>query len=289
MAYETGGVPNVPLEDVQEVSDYVAAMNYGLEKLKEIPISIRLLKEVHGVLLRKGRGSNQQPGELRRTQNWIGGTRPGNAVFVPPPVDHLIECLGDLETFLHTDRLQIPVLIKAALAHAQFETIHPFLDGNGRLGRLLITLLLCAEGALREPMLYLSLYFKGHREEYYQLLQAVRLTGDWEAWVRFFLNAVTETASQAAATARSLTALAVQDGQRIRGIGKAAGSVLRVHQLLQRQPLISVGKASQELGLSVPTVTSSLKHLEKLRVVQEITGRKSGRLYAYAEYLGLLQ
>jgi Fic family protein len=202
MLYEMEGVAGVPLDDVQEVSNYVAAMNYGLKRLETLPISLRLLKEIHGVLLSKGRGSRKEPGEFRTSQNWIGGSRPGNALFVPPPPEQVLECLGALEKFLHDDPDKTPLLIKAALAHVQFETIHPFLDGNGRLGRLLITFLFCAEGVLREPLLYLSLYFKRHRSQYYELLQAVRLTGDWEAWLRFFLTGVEETANQAAQTAR---------------------------------------------------------------------------------------
>jgi Fic family protein len=190
LLFEKEGLAGVPLDDVREVSNYVAAMNYGLERLKDLPLSSRLLREIHKVLLAKGRGNEKEPGEFRRSQNWVGGSRPGNAVFVPPPPDQLGECFGALEKFLHNDPVKTPLLIKAALAHVQFETIHPFLDGNGRLGRLLITFLFCAEGALREPLLYLSLYFKQHRQQYYDLLQSVRLNGDWEAWLRFFLTGV---------------------------------------------------------------------------------------------------
>jgi Fic family protein len=240
------------------------------------------------VLLAKGRGSQQEPGEFRSSQNWIGGTRPGNATFVPPPAEHLLECLGALEKFLHNEPVKTPLLIKAALAHVQFETIHPFLDGNGRIGRLLITLLLCAENALREPLLYLSLYFKQHRERYYDLLQSVRLTGNWEVWLQFFLNGIVETANQAAQTAKSLTALAATDEKRVQAIGKAAGSALRVHRLLQRQPIMSIASASSELNLSAPTVTGAFQHLEKLGLVRETTGRKYGRLYSYDAYLKIL-
>jgi Fic family protein len=198
------------------------------------------------------------------------------------------ECFGALEKFLHNDPVKTPLLIKAALAHVQFETIHPFLDGNGRLGRLLITFLFCAEGALREPLLYLSLYFKQHRQQYYDLLQSVRLNGDWEAWLRFFLTGVEETANQAATTARSLMQLAAADEKRIQTIGKAAGSALRVHRLLQTQPIISVATASNELHLTTPTITAALGHLQKLDIVTETTGRNYGRLYAYAGYLKIL-
>jgi Fic family protein len=288
LLFEMEGVAGVPLNDVQEVSSYVAAMNFGLKRLAELPLSLRLLKEIHGVLLAKGRGSKKEPGEFRRSQNWVGGTRPGNAVYVPLPPDQLIECLGPLEKFMHNDPVKTPLLIKAALAHVQFETIHPFLDGNGRLGRLLITFLFCAEGALHEPLLYLSLYFKQHRQQYYDLLQSVRLTGDWEAWLRFFITGVEETANQAAQTARALMNLAAADEKRVQAIGKPAGSALRVHRLLQAQPIISIASASSELTLTVPTVTASLRHLEKLGIVHETTGRNYGRLYAYAKYLKIL-
>ena len=187
LLYEIEEVPGVPLDDVQEVSRYVAALNHGLARLKNgFPLSLRLIREIHKVLLSGGRGSEREPGEFRRSQNWIGGTRPGNALFVPPPPIEVMPCLGDLENFLHDRPERTPVLIKAALSHVQFERIHPFLDGNGRLGRLLITILLCAEGALSEPLLYLSLYFKTHRQVYYDLLQQVRFEGDWEEWLRFF-------------------------------------------------------------------------------------------------------
>lgn len=288
LLFEMEGVAGVPLNDVQEVSSYVAAMNFGLKRLAELPLSLRLLKEIHGVLLAKGRGSKKEPGEFRRSQNWVGGTRPGNAVYVPPPPDQLIECLGPLEKFMHNDPVKTPLLIKAALAHVQFETIHPFLDGNGRLGRLLITFLFCAEGALHEPLLYLSLYFKQHRQQYYDLLQSVRLTGDWEDWLRFFITGVEVTANQAAQTARALMNLAAADEKRVQAIGKPAGSALRVHRLLQAQPIISIASASSKLSLTAPTVTASLRHLEKLGIVHETTGRNYGRLYAYAKYLKIL-
>ena len=195
LLFELNMEPGVPLDDVREVSNYVAALDYGLKRLAEgFPLSLRLIKEMHGVLLYKGRGSNQTPGEFRRTQSWIGGTRPGNAAFVPPPADKVLECMSKLELFLHDQPQSTPGLLKAALAHVQFETIHPFLDGNGRLGRLLITLLLCEQKMLREPMLYLSLYFKSHRQYYYELLNGVRLSGNWEAWLDFFADATESSA-----------------------------------------------------------------------------------------------
>jgi Fic family protein len=290
LLFEVEGTASVPLDDVQEVSRYTAAMNHGLERLKELPLSLGLIKEIHGVLMAKGSGGNADipVGEFRSSQNWIGGTRPDNAIFVPPPPEHLMGCLVSLLEFLHNQPVKTPLLIKAALAHVQFETIHPFLHGNGRMGRLLITLLLCAENALREPLLYLSLYFKQQRERYYELLQSVRLTGNWEVWLQFFLNGVVETANQAAQTAKSLMALAAADEKRVQAIGKAAGSALRVHRLLQRQPIMSITSASNELNLSAPTVTGALRHLENLGIVRETTGRKHGRLYSYEAYLKLL-
>lgn len=288
LLFENDAAPGVPIEDVQEVSNYVAAMNHGLRRLKELPLSLRLIKEIHSILLSKGRGSKKEPGEFRRSQNWVGGTRPGNAVYVPPPPDALIECLGAWEKFLHGKPGGTPTLIKAALAHVQFETIHPFLDGNGRLGRLLITLLLCAEGTLQQPLLYLSLYFKDHRRRYYDLLQIVRLRGDWEAWLRFFATGICETARQAAETARALTALAAEDQKRIAGIGRAAASARRVHQMLQAKPLVSVANASKELGLSFPTVSAALKRLHAMGIVREVTGGSYARIYAYARYLEIL-
>jgi Fic family protein len=207
--HESHLAPGVPIDDVQEVSNYVAAMSYGLRRIRKdgFPLSLRLIKEIHAVLMAKGRGSHQAPGEFRRSQNWIGGTRPGNAVYVPPPWEQVIDCMGNLEKFLHDQPRRTPVLVKAALAHVQFETIHPFLDGNGRLGRLLITLILCAEGALQEPLLYLSLYFKQHRQTYYELLQEVRLQGQWLRWLRFFLEGIRDTAQQAVDTAKAILAL----------------------------------------------------------------------------------
>jgi Fic family protein len=195
LLYENDEAPGVPLEDVEEVSSYVAAVNHGLKRLREgFPLSLRLIREIHEVLLSTGRGSDKTPGEFRRSQNWVGGSRPGNVLFVPPPPERVMECMSALEKFLHDDPVRMPALIKVALTHVQFESIHPFLDGNGRLGRLLITFLLCVEGALSQPILYLSLYFKSHRQDYYDLLQKVREEGDWESWGRFFLNSVLETA-----------------------------------------------------------------------------------------------
>lgn len=290
LLFEADELPHAPIDDVEEVSSYVAALNHGLRRLRtdNFPLSLRLIKEIHGVLLRSGRGSTKQPGEFRQSQNWIGGTRPGNATFVPPPPHLVMQCLDQLERFFHAEHQGIPLLIKAALAHVQFETIHPFLDGNGRLGRLLITFLLCEAGALKEPVLYLSLYFKTHRKRYYELLQSVRETGDWESWIIFFLEGVVETATQATDTARQLLELFEKDRRAISVLGRPAASTLRVHELLQKRPLLSVPATTKELGLSKPTVAKAMEHLEKLGIVREITAKQRRRVYAYVRYLDIL-
>ena len=289
LLHESEEVPGVPLDDVQEVSHYVAAMNHGLKRLREgFPLSLRLLREIHEILLSKGRGSGKNPGEFRHTQNWIGGTSPSDAIYVPPPPDKVVECMNELEGFLHDSSSRTPALIKAALAHAQFESIHPFLDGNGRLGRLLITFLLCAEDALSEPMLYLSLYFKKHRQAYYDALQRVRTNGDWENWLSFFLEGVSETATQASETAKNILHLFRKDRERIEALGRQAGSSLRVHDLLQKKPLVSIQNASKSLKLSVPTVTAAVAQLQDLKILNELTGRQRNRLFVYKKYLAIL-
>ncbi len=289
LLFELEMEPGVPLDDVREVSNYVAALDYGLKRLADgFPLSLRLIKEMHSVLLSKGRGSNQTPGEFRRTQNWIGGTRPGNAVFVPPPADKVLECMGKLELFLHDQPEPTPALLNAALAHVQFETIHPFLDGNGRLGRLLITLLLCEQKMLREPMLYLSLYFKTHRQYYYYLLNEIRLSGNWEAWLDFFAEAVIVTATQAVDTARQLIDLANKDRDRISGLGRAAASTLRVHRAMMGRPITASGWLVKKTGITPATVNKCLGHLERLGIVRELTSRKRDRVFSYAGYLEIM-
>lgn len=289
LLYELEETPGVPLDDVQEVSSYVAALNHGLTRIREgFPLSLRLLREIHGILLATGRGADKSPGEFRRSQNWLGGSRPGNAVFVPPPPERLMDCLGPFEYFLHDEPEPMPSLIKAALAHVQFETIHPFLDGNGRLGRMLITLLLCHDKVLQEPSLYLSLYFKVHRADYYDHLQRVRTEGDWESWLKFFLTGVTETAAEATDAAQKLWALFDEDRRRIQEQGKISATALRVHDLLQRRPIISITAACKELELTHPAVNKSLRKLEEMGIVQEITGRQRNRLYLYEAYMAIL-
>lgn len=287
--FENEEAPGVPLEDVREVSNYVAALTYGLDRLRNgFPLSLRLLREIHGVLLYQGRGSEKEPGEFRESQNWIGGTRPGNALFVPPPPGLVLECMGQLENFLHEERPELPLIIRTGLAHVQFETIHPFLDGNGRLGRLLITFLLCAGGALQEPILYLSLFFKTHRQAYYDHLMNVRTKGDWEGWMEFFLEGVKESSTQAVAAARRIIALMESDRRKIERIGRPSASVLRVHQCIQTHPIVSIAAVAEKVGTSFPTASAAVEHLSRLGILREISGRRRNRLFVYGEYLDIL-
>jgi Fic family protein len=289
MLFELDEQPGVPVEDAREVSRYVAALEHGLKRLHGgFPLSLRLIREVHKVLLGHGRGAKLAPGEFRRSQVWIGGTRPGNAVFVPPPANEVDECLKHFERFLHDRPEPTPPLVKAALAHVQFETIHPFLDGNGRVGRLLIALQLAADGLLREPLLYLSLHFKAHRQTYYELLNGVRLSGEWETWLEFFADAVVASATQAATSARRLLELASADGRRIEGLGRAAGSALAIHRVMQRRPIATAASLVAATGLTPATVNKSLAHLERVGVVTELTRKQRGRVFSYARYVDIL-
>jgi Fic family protein len=288
LLFESRQVPGVPLNDVQEVSSHVAALEFGLKKLRQdFPMSLRLMKDIHRVLLSKGRGENKEPGEFRKSQNWIGGTRPGNAVYVPPPRDEVVPLMGQLEKFYHEER-GLPLLVKAALMHVQFESVHPFLDGNGRLGRLLITLMLVGDGVLVEPLLYLSLYFKQNREAYYELLQKVRVEGDWEEWLTFFFTAVLETAQQAVNTAHQVLKLFARDRARIEKLGRIRGSGVLLHNLLQQRPYLSIPAASRELHLSQPAVTKAMKALEQLGIVKESSGRAWKRVFVYSTYLRIM-
>ena len=289
LLFESDEAPGAPIEDVQEVSNYVAALHHGLERLRGgFPLSLRLIREIHAVLLAKGRGSGKEPGEFRRSQNWIGGTRPGNAAYVPPPAGRVMECMGELEKFLHEDHRELPPLIKAGLVHVQFETIHPFPDGNGRLGRLLITFLLCAAGALQEPILYLSLFFKSHRQIYYDLLTRVREAGDWEAWLEFFLEGVRETSEQAVGAARRILALLDSDRQKIEALGRPAASVLGVFQHAQTSPIFSIQSAAKGAGVSFPTASQDVAYMQKLGILREITKKRRHRLFVYDAYLKIL-
>jgi Fic family protein len=289
LLFEAEGSPGVPLDDVREVSNYVAALELGIARMREgLPLSLRLIREIHAVLLRDGRGASKSPGEFRRSQNWIGGTRPGNARHVPPPPDLVPDCMGTLEKFLHGQPVAVPVLIRAALAHVQFETIHPFLDGNGRLGRLLIVFLLHAEGVLRQPLLYLSLYFRRHRSRYYDLLQSVRLDGDWEQWIEFFLEGVVDVASGAVDPAQRLLALFQQHQQQTRALGRGATSALRLLDHLQRQPISTAPRAAAATGMTFNTAKSAFSALAGLGIVTAAEERKYGKYYTYSEYLELL-
>jgi len=289
LLFELAEAPGVPLDDVTEVSNYVAALSHGLQRLREgFPLSNRLIREMHAILLSRGRGSEKSPGEFRRTQNWIGGTRPGNAHFVPPPPQSVEPCMADLERFLHDEGNPYPALIKAALAHVQFETIHPFLDGNGRIGRLLIAFILHHDRVLSEPLLYLSLYFKQHRSEYYRLLDQVRLDGDWEAWVDFFLEGVEHTASNAVETARRLVNLFQQDEERIQGTGRNTSTVLRVFRNLCERPLMTLNEVCKETGLSFPAANKATQTLIQIGIAREITGQRRNRVFAYDKYLEIL-
>lgn len=288
LLFELEEAPGVPLDDVIEVSNYVAALEHGLARLAEgFPLSNRLFREMHGLLLARGRGAGNQAGEFRRSQNWIGGTRPGNATFVPPPADHVENCMAALERFIHTDE-PIPALAKAALAHVQFETIHPFLDGNGRIGRLLIALMLHAEGMLREPLLYLSLYLKQHRSEYYRLLSVVRTEGDWERWLDFFLEGVQVTADGAVNTAQRLLALMRDDALLVQSSGRASASGGHAFAALCERPVLTIHEVARRRGVSFPTASKGVRLLVDLGIARELTGRRRNRVFTYDRYLAIL-
>ncbi|MBH2020699.1 MAG: Fic family protein [Burkholderiales bacterium] len=289
LLYELDEAPGVPFDDVQEVSNYIAALEHGMARLREgFPLCNRLLREMHTQLMAKGRGSDKAPGEFRRSQNWLGGTRPGNARFVPPPPQEVEACMAALEGFFHGQNDGLPTLARAALAHVQFETIHPFLDGNGRLGRLLIALLLHHCGLLTQPLLYLSLYLKQHRPVYYELLDRVRTHGDWEAWVDFFLEGVQQTASGAVQTAQRLVALFQQDTQRVQTLGSAAARALRVLEGLRQRPMCPLKQLASDSGLSFPTAAKAVQTLADLGIVHELTGRRRNRVFVYSAYLSIL-
>ena len=289
LLFEVNQQPGVPMDDVREVSNYITALEHGLRRLNDgFPLSLRLFRELHERLLAHGRGSGKMPGEFRRSQNWIGGTRHGNAFFVPPPPEQVPVCMGALELFLHDQPEPTPVLLKAALAHVQFETIHPFLDGNGRLGRLLITLLLYEQKTLQQPMLYLSLFFKMHRQTYYDLLNRVRMDGDWEAWLDFFAEAVIVTSGQAVNTVQRLAVLAQTDRERLQKLKRAAGSALRLHHELLVRPITTSRALERATGLSHVTVNKTLDHLCHLGVATELTGHKRNRVFSYPAYIDIL-
>ncbi|MFI5288211.1 MAG: Fic family protein [Polyangia bacterium] len=288
LAVEAGAEPAVA--DVQDVCNYLDALAYARKQLARrdgLPLSMRLLGETHRRLMKGARGATKQPGEIRRSQNWIGGTRPGDAAFVPPPPHELPRLLGDLERYVHADD-RLPPLVRTALIHVQFETIHPYLDGNGRLGRLLIALLLEHWSLLSSPLLYLSVFFKRHRSEYYRRLNEVRWSGDWESWVGFFLEGVSTTASEAAATARDLFALVGRDRTRVLAARNASVMALRLMEMLPRRPVMTIPNIVRMLRTSKPTAAKAVGVLESLGILKETTGRRRDRTFSYAAYLARL-
>jgi Fic family protein len=274
-------------DDIKEVSNYVAAMNYGLERLKEFPLSLRLIREIHSRLLTGIRGGHKNPGEFRTSQNWIGGTMPSNASFVPPPPHEVLPCLGNLEKFLHD--ASVPPLIKAGIAHAQFETIHPFLDGNGRMGRLLISFILCHDKVLEKPLLYLSLFFKKYRQEYYERLNAVRREGDWEGWIKFYLQGVYEISRQATEAAKAIMDLMAEDRQKLAGLGKAASTALTLLDLLYRSPYVTIPHVAKELHISPPAASKAVNNLLAHGIVREVSGKKRDRIFCHEAYLAIIR
>lgn len=289
LVYELEGIPGVPIDDAKEVSNYVKALEYGVKRIDEgFPVSSRLFKEIHNILLSKGRGSTKEPGQYRTSQNWIGGTRPGNAVFVPPPPNMVESCMGNLEKFIHDMKSVTPVLLKAAISHVQFETIHPFLDGNGRLGRLLISLLLYENKVLQKPLLYLSLYFKIHRQTYYEHLTNVRINGDWEKWIDFFAEAVIHTSNQAVNTAKNLIALINDHESKVNSMGRASSTALVVYRCFVKQPVLNANAIQTQTSLSAATIHSSLENLIKLGILEEVSQKKRNKIFVYKEYINIL-
>ena len=289
LRYESDGTAGVPVYDVDEVSSYVAALNHGLNRINGgFPLSFRLIREVHKILLTNSRGHHKTPGAFRRTQNWIGGTRPGNARFVPPPPEKVMDCLADLEKFMHSKN-KMPILVKAALIHHQFETIHPFLDGNGRTGRLLITLYMYIAGFLRSPFLYLSLFFRQHRDLYYDKLSEPRKTGNWESWINFFLEGAAETAWDAKRTLVEIKTLFTHDDVRLLGLGRASASAQTVFAVFKQKPVLNIAEITRRTGLTKPTSISAVKHLIDLGIIDNLSEKKWGQVYAYSGYIALLR
>lgn len=285
LAFEADGTRDDTPKDVEEVVNYVRAMNHGLKRLPDFPLSLRLLREIHGELMKGVRGGDKSPGEFRTSQNWIGGrgSTLTTAAFIPPPPQEVMNTLGALERFLHDARATVPLLVRCGLAHAQFETIHPFLDGNGRVGRLLITLMLCEDGALSQPLLYLSLYLKAHRAEYYDRLTAIRNHGHWEQWLSFFLRGVSLTARVATQTARDIVAM--REAHRA-AVAKNARALTLLDNLY-RQPTISVSKVAQLVACTFPTAAKIVRDFETRGWLRELTGYERNRLWRYQPYLDL--
>jgi len=290
LEYEAAAARKGLRGDVAEVVNYVRAMNHGLKRLESLPVSLRLIREIHEELLTDARGGRRSPGEFRRTQNWIGppGCTLAQAAFVPPPPHEMMAALGDLEAFLHAD-VDLPALVNVGLVHAQFETIHPFIDGNGRVGRLLITFLLCQRKILRQPLLYLSLYLTRHKLEYYERLMAIRDYGDWEGWLKFFLRGVAEVANQATDTARRILELREEHRHFVSEQSRSSTNGLRLLDLLYEQPIVSARLVARELAVSNPTANSLVNQFENAGLLIETTGRQRNRLFGYGSYLSLFE
>jgi len=289
LLFELEQAPGVPFDDVVEVSNYVSALEHGVTRLREgFPLSNRLIREIHEKLLSRGRGSEKSPGEFRRSQNWIGGTRPGIAHFVPPPPSQVENCMAQFERFIHDEHVPYPALVNAALAHVQFETIHPFLDRNGRVGRLLIALMLHLSGVLSQPLLYLSLYFKQRRAEYYRLLDLARSEGDWEAWLDFFLDGIAQTATTAVQTAQRLVKLFKDDAFRIQELGRITATALRIFDALRARPILTLKEVCKRTGISFPAAAKGMDAIIKLGLARELTGRQRNRIFVYDQYLSIL-
>ena len=293
LLHENSVAPGVPIEDVREVSNYLRALNHGIDLLQKLPLSLRILREVHRVLVSGTRGDKKTPGEFRHSQNWIAGTMPGNAIFVPPPPHEVLPALSALERYLHDT--SAPTVVKAALVHAQFETIHPFLDGNGRVGRILIPLMFVAEGVLERPWLYVSLHFRRHRTQYYDLLQRVRTQGGWESWVGFFLDGILAVANEGVYKLQDLLALFDEDRKKV--AGSRGGSIyqrsalqsnLDVYNHLRRRIFIRIPETADECHTTKPTVARALSDLERLGIAREVTGKPKNRVYLYERYLAIL-
>jgi Fic family protein len=290
LLFEADVAPGVPVGDVEETANYLVALRHGIDSVAtgRLPISSRLLREVHGLLLDGARGGDKTPGEYRRIQNWLGGAQPADARFVPPPPQDVPDAIAALERFIHDEEGELPVLIKAALAHAQFETIHPFLDGNGRVGRLLITLMLCAEGVLERPLLYLSLYFKQHRDLYYDRLQRIRTHGEWEEWVAFFLQGVLDVATSATKTTCDIVSLVERDRATVGALGKSAATAGRILEHAIQRVILTPKSVQAATGLTAPPVYSGIRRLEEAGILHEATGKRRNRVYVYTQYLALL-
>jgi Fic family protein len=290
LLFEHEAVPGVPGTDADAVANYIAAMQHGLARIREgFPLSLRLLREIHGILVSGSRGASAAPGAFRTSQNWIGGTRPGDAMFVPPPPHEVPAALDDLERYLHATDDGTPLVVRAGVAHAQFETIHPFLDGNGRVGRLLITLLLCGSGELSQPLLYLSLYLKKHKEQYYQALQRIRTHGDWEGWLDFYLRGIAEVATLATRTAKRIIALFEEDRARVVEQRRGVRSTLAAYEALQRTVITSAAAVMRQTRVSFPTAQSALRRLQGSGIAVELQGVTRERTYVYQRYLDALR